>query len=131
MTPAAYTKLTGCAPVLLVKDLSVAVNYYQNMLGFNHVDIFGQPPHFAIVRRDEFRVMLSLADNASHVVPNWTRSKGLWDIYFWVDDVDALYMELVNSGATIDYSLSNKPYGCREFGVRDADDHDLGFGQII
>jgi uncharacterized glyoxalase superfamily protein PhnB len=52
-------------------------------------------------------------------------------MYFWVDDVDALYKEFVERGAKIDYGLCNQPYGCREFGARDIDGHDIGFGQVI
>ena len=52
-------------------------------------------------------------------------------MYFWVDDVDALYEEFVGRGAKIDYGLCDQPYGCREFGTQDIDGHDIGFGQII
>ena len=38
-------------------------------------------------------------------------------MYFWVDDIDALFKEFVERGAKIDYGLCNPPYGCREFGV--------------
>jgi len=56
---------------------------------------------------------------------------GIWNVYFWVDDVDALFAELKGRGAKIDYGLGNKPYGIREFGVQDLDGHDIGFGQPI
>jgi uncharacterized glyoxalase superfamily protein PhnB len=55
----------------------------------------------------------------------------MWNAYFWVDDVDALYQEFVAAGAKIDYGLGNKPYGIREFGIQDLDGHDIGFGQPI
>jgi hypothetical protein len=55
----------------------------------------------------------------------------MWDIYFWVDDVDAIYEELRERGAIIDYHLGVKPYGVKEFGVQDVDDHDIGFGQVL
>jgi uncharacterized glyoxalase superfamily protein PhnB len=52
-------------------------------------------------------------------------------MYFWVDDVDALYKEFVERGAKIDYELCDQPYGCREFGTQDIDGHDIGFGQVV
>ena len=40
-------------------------------------------------------VMVKQIDDHKHIVPRWTVSAGLWDMYFWVDDVDALYKEFV------------------------------------
>jgi hypothetical protein len=74
-------------------------------------------------------VMLKQAEDPQHVVPHWTVSDKLWNIYFWVSDVDALHTELVQRGARIDYGLCDQSYGCREFGVQDLDGHDIGFGQ--
>lgn len=75
--------------------------------------------------------MLSQADRGTHLVPNWRIVDGMWDVYFWVDDVDAIYQELKGRGATIDYELGIKPYGVKEFGVQDLDDHDIAFGQLL
>jgi hypothetical protein len=55
----------------------------------------------------------------------------LCSVYFWVDDVEAMYSELRERGAKIDYELSDKPYGCREFAIQDLDGHDIAFGQCI
>ena len=74
--------------------------------------------------------MVKQIDDDKHIVPHWTVSAGLWDMYFWVDDVDALYLEFVERGAKIDYGLCDQPYGCREFGTQDIDGHDIGFGQV-
>lgn len=41
----------------------------------------------------------------------------------------ALYDELKTRGVTIDYELCDRPYGCREFGIRDLDWYDIAFGQ--
>ena len=76
-------------------------------------------------------VMVKQIEDHKHIVPRWTVSAGLWDMYFWVDDADALYKEFVERGAKIDYGLCDQPYGCREFGTQDIDGHDIGFGQVI
>ena len=65
-----------------------------------------------------------------HIVPHYRVVKGLWNAYFWTDDVDALYAEFTARGATLDYHLDTKDYGVREFGVRDPDGYDLAFGQL-
>ena len=34
-------------------------------------------------------------------------------------------------GAIIDYEPCDQPYGCREFGIKDPDGHDIAFGQDL
>jgi len=124
-------KITGHAPVLLVKDVLNAARYYGEKLGFRAQEFFGEPVNFAILRRDSLALMLGQAEDDGPIVPNWQRSHGLWNVYFWVDDVDAIYAEFQASGAIIDYTLGIKPYGVKEFGVQDLDGYDIAFGQIM
>lgn len=124
-------KLTGSAPVLLVKDVVAAANYYRDKMGFSYERFWGEPPSFVILAHDGMHVMLQQAKDPAHVVPNWTVSPQMWDIYFWVSGVDSLYEEFKERGAIIDYEIGNKDYGCREFGTQDLDGHDIGFGEIL
>ena len=123
-------KLTGSAPIVLVRDVRHAAAYYADKLGFTDCTFYGSPTDFCIARRDNFAVMLALT-NAANIKPNWQVVKGMWNIYFWVDDADALYAEFQASGAIIDYGIGIKPYGVKEFGIRDLDDHDIAFGQLL
>ena len=123
-------KIVGSAPVLLVRDVVAAANHYRDRLGFSYDRLWGHPPNFCMVARDGHVVMLSEAPPEA-VVPHWTVAEKMWDAYFWVDDVDAVYAELQARGATIDYTLAVKPYGVKEFGVQDLDGHDLAFGQVV
>lgn len=122
--------LTG-APVLLVRDVTAAAGYFRDRLGFSYDRFWGDPPGFCMVRRDGNTVMLSQAPPGAVLTPHWRVVRGMWNVYFWVDDVEALYAEFQASGAVIDYELGTKPYGVREFGVRDLDDHDIAFGQLL
>lgn len=124
-------RLTASSPVLLVTDVVAAANHYRDCMGFRYGKFWGEPPNFVILERDEMFVMLRQAEDPSHVRPHWKVADKLWNIYFWVDDVDALHAEFVAQGATIDYGLCDQPYGCREFGTQDLDGHDIGFGQIM
>ncbi len=75
--------------------------------------------------------MLALVKPDHVIVPNWQVVEKMWDVYFWVDDAEAIYAEFQASGAIIDYTLYVAPHGVKEFGVQDLDDHDIAFGQII
>jgi len=65
-----------------------------------------------------------------HFVPNW-KVNGVWNVYFWVTEVDTLFAEFKQRGAKIDYGLEDKPYQVREFGIQDLDGYDIAFGQPI
>ncbi len=123
--------LTTSAPVLLVRDVKASADYFRDCCGFKYDLLWGDPAGFCMVWRDNLCIMLSQTDQADRIVPNWKVVHQMWDAYFWVDDADALHDEFVKAGATIDYGLSDKPYGCREFGIRDSDGHDIAFGQDL
>ena len=65
------------------------------------------------------------------IVPNWRIVDNIWNAYIRVDDADAVYAEVQERGAGIDYTIYDAPHGFREFGVQDPDGHDIAFGQPI
>lgn len=123
--------LTGSAPVLLVRDVVRSAAYYRDSLGFTYDRLWGSPPDFVILRRDGLSLMLNQAPPGHSIVPHWRVNRGMWNVYFWVNDADALLADFRRQGAHIDYEIGDKPYGMREFGVQDLDGYDLGFGQPI
>jgi predicted enzyme related to lactoylglutathione lyase len=122
--------LTGISPVLLVADIERSVAYYRDRLGFDS-DVFGDPPDFATATRDEVTILLALCAEPERIVPNWRIVPNVWNAYVRVDDVDAVYAEVKERGAAIDYTLYDAPHGFREFGVQDPDGHDIAFGQPL
>ncbi len=122
-------KIIGSAPVLLVRDVVAAAEYYRDKLGFQFSRYWGEPACFCMPQRDGHIVMLSEAPKEATLTPHWKVVDKMWNAYFWVDDIDALYEEFKQRGAKIDYELCDQPYGVREFGVQDLDDHDIAFGQ--
>ena len=124
-------RLIGSAPILLVRDVVASANYYRDKVGFNYDRLWGEPPRFCILWRDNFHLMLSQTDDPKAIVPHYKVVENMWNVYFWVDDVKALFDELKGKGATIDYELCDQPYGCREFGIQDLDGYDIAFGQDL
>ena len=127
----AKAKLIGSAPILLVKDVVASANYYRDQVGFAYERLWGEPPGFCILHRDEFHLMLSQVEDPTFIVPHYRAVEKMWNVYFWVDDAKGLYRELRERGATIDYELCEQPYGCLEFGIQDLDGYDIAFGQDL
>jgi hypothetical protein len=124
-------KITASAPILLVKDVVKSAEYFRDKVGFTDQSLYGHPTNFAIIRRDGIALMLSQLGEGQTDIPHWQVVEKMWNVYFWVDDARAIYAEMQNSGAIIDYTLYDTPWGIREFGIQDLDDHDIAFGQVL
>jgi len=122
--------LTGVSPVLLCSDIERTVAYYRDRLGFE-CDVYGDPPNFVVAGRDAATMLFALCTDGGRIVPNWRIVDKVWNAYIRVDDVEAVYAEVQERGAPIDYTLYDAPSGFREFGVQDPDGHDIAFGQPL
>lgn len=122
-------KITGVAPILLVKDVITSSEWYRDKLGFNIVSYYGNPSNFAIIERDYSYLMF--CNFKGDLKPNWKLTKDTSNVYFWVDEVEKLYKEFIERGAKIDFTIHDTPWGTREFGINDLDEYDISFGEII
>jgi uncharacterized glyoxalase superfamily protein PhnB len=124
----AEPKILRGATYLLVADVAATGTYYESVLGFRREYAAGDPPEFAIYSRDGSTVMFRRALDAGLICPK-ERQGGTWDVFHWVQSVDALHEELKGRGATIVYPPTVQAYGMKEFAVRDPTGYVHGFGQ--
>jgi uncharacterized glyoxalase superfamily protein PhnB len=122
--------LTGLAPVLLVTDVRVASEYYRERLGFDVERYDRIPEHYAYARRGHCNLHFARFDGApprpnAEVVP-----PDMFDVYLYVDDVEAFHEEVVGRGADVILPPTNQGYGLREIRVRDPFGYILAFGQL-
>lgn len=123
-------KLTGSAQIFLVKDVLATSDYYREKMGFE-CTLLGEPVQFCIAGRDNHHLMLAQADESDQLNSKAKTIPDMWDAYFWVDDIEALYVELDQRGVIVDYGLKVANYGVKEFGVKDIDGYEIAFGQVI
>lgn len=114
-TKTARTRFEHANPILKVANLAGSVRYYVEKLGFTNADWGGDD--FTCVTRDGAAIYLSEGDQGN---------PGTW-VWLGVEDVEALYDEYRQSGATILQSPKNFPWAC-EMKVGDLDGHVLRFG---
>jgi catechol 2,3-dioxygenase-like lactoylglutathione lyase family enzyme len=118
------------ATVLLVDDVARAFDYYTRQLGFEGHKWEQNPQHYAYVQRGgcyvHFACFSGVAPRPnSEVVP-----PDMFDLYIYVDDVEALHAELVERGADILFAPLDTEYGLREIRVRDPFGYVLAFGKL-
>jgi uncharacterized glyoxalase superfamily protein PhnB len=115
------------APQFVVPDVKKAAEYYRDVLGFEILDFFQDPPVFAMVRRGGVEIHFGRADEPEPFTNSTVRRDGL-DAYIFVDDCDAVYRDLKHRGAVITQPPIDRPYGCREIVVLDCFGFRLAFG---
>lgn len=106
--------------IFAVADVLKSVRFYRDVLGFESEWLWEDPPVHGGVRWGQVHVMFSLQPELSKHVeghPHW----------FEVEDVNALYERHRAAGARIVSEIGNKPWGFREYAVRDLDGYHLRF----
>ena len=106
-------------PELPCDDVPAAVAHYRDVLGFS---INYAQDEIGVMERDEVSLLL-IARTPQH--------GGIGSAYFYVRDVDALYAELVRSGADVQGEPVSQPWGLREFRVLDPNRNRLTFAQTF
>lgn len=104
--------------VIRVRDVRATAEYYRDTLGFTFD--FGDAT-YAVVWRENAAVHLMRGDDERH---------GFY-LFFWVEDVDALYREFAERGADIVAPPETYPYGLREFTVVDCNCTRLQFAMDV
>ena len=119
----------SATPVLGVRDVQAALDYYVARLAFTSVGVYGPEgedgPVYAVLRRGEAQVHLQIRRRNV-----WAAKRDDYErsAYFYVDDVEALHTAFVAAGVLVFQPPTDMPYGLREMVVRDVDGHRLAFG---
>ena len=122
----ALTEVTSLAPQFLVDDLSAAVAYYRDCLGFQTDFVYES--FYAGVSRDGFSIHLKCAAKTLADRVNRRQNEHL-DAYLGVRGIESLFEEMKSNGARILRPLEQRPWGCKDFYVEDLDDYILCFSE--
>jgi uncharacterized glyoxalase superfamily protein PhnB len=114
------------APQFLTTDIPAALAYYKDMLGFECVGTWQDPPVYAIVARDQHAIHFRYAEPPAAGPGKYENE--LLDAYLLVEDADLLYAEFVARGVEFARGLGDMPWGSREFVVKDCDGRLLAIG---
>ena len=114
----AETKFEWISPVFPVSDVPAAVAFYRERLGFDLGWIWGDPPTHANVCRGSVGITFTLEPSDA----------GSSEAYVGLCGVDAYYAELRARDVGLG-ELNDRPYGMRDFAIRDLDGNRLVFGE--
>jgi catechol 2,3-dioxygenase-like lactoylglutathione lyase family enzyme len=123
------SRVRSVTPLFLVSDLQRSIDFYCQKLGYAEPAVHGDPPCFAMMNRDGFDLMLSLADDSAQVRPNGPT--GTLDMYVSVADIAGEIAALERAGVKLDKGPSDTFYEMREIEIIDPDGHRICFAQDI
>lgn len=114
------TGLITMEPVLAVRNVATTAAYYRDVLGFQEVWLWGEPPTHGGANWDGVQVQFSLN-------PALAESADGREIWIRVRNVQSMYALHQEHGAEIVEALEPKPWGVSEYAVRDLNGYRLRF----
>lgn len=116
------------SPQFLVANLQAAIDYYRDKLGFEQQ--IAWQDFYASVARDGAEIHLKCAPCAPGEREN-RRDHDHLDAFILTDELDAVFAEATERGATIRQTLETHPWGTRDFLVMDPDGHIVCFAENV
>jgi len=113
-------KLSYITPEVPVSDLRGSIEYYEQKLGFQTV--MEMPDDYAIMERD---------DVAIHLFQDDARAHSPVGMHIFTHQLDELHAELLERGARISQQIIRKPWGSRDFRVKDESGNELKFTEPV
>jgi len=113
--------LRSSEAILAVADVTATVRFYREVLGFQGEWLWGTPPTFGGVRWGPVHVMFCQQPKLATLVEGHQH-------FFFCHDVNLLRERHRSTGAPVISEIEDKPWGVREYTVRDINGYHLRFG---
>jgi uncharacterized glyoxalase superfamily protein PhnB len=118
--------LSSITPILMVRDVTRAAEYYRDRLGFEIDFLHGNPAFYGSVSRDGVCMHLRFCHDPAFVVMANIEGQLLLATVE-VSNVKALFAEMRERGAEIAMPLTKQAWGGTDFHVRDPDGNVISF----
>ena len=113
--------LTKSTAVLAVTSVKDTADYYCGTLGFKVNWLWEEPPTFGSIGLGKAEIFLCQQTDLAGRIEGHQH-------YFDAEDIEALHAQHRAKGAEIISAIENKPWGSREYTVRDPNGYHLRFG---
>jgi uncharacterized glyoxalase superfamily protein PhnB len=127
MNASAHASIRAITPQFTVPDVVATAEYYRDVWGFTINGYWLDPPVFAIIERDGFRMFFSKAEPDTK--PRTGRVSHGYDVYIDVHGLDAWVELLREKGAQIIDGPDVRVYGQREVVVKDLNGLIIALGE--
>lgn len=122
--------ITGSVPILFVRNVDRAAQFYRDKLGFEIEFLYGAPPFYGAVRRGNARLHLRFVAH-----PNFAALAAMEGSLILasveVDDIRVLFAEFEARGVEFPQRIVKQEWGGTDFHVRDPDGNVISFVQYV
>jgi catechol 2,3-dioxygenase-like lactoylglutathione lyase family enzyme len=121
--------IVAVAPELFVTDINASCDFFTQKLGFSIVFVYGKPPFYAQVKRDQALINLKCVDYPV-IDPALRDRETLLSADMGVATAEAikqLFLEFQSAGVVFHQMLRKEPWGAKTFIVKDPDGNLLLF----
>lgn len=112
--------LKRSVPIFAVRDVKETIAFYKDVLGFAGEWFWGDPIVFGGAQFGDVSAMF-------HQQPEIAQHIEGHEHHYWADEIDELHDRHRAAGAPIVSPIENKPWGIREYTVRDPNGYRLRF----
>lgn len=119
-------QLAAARPVLFVRDVQAAAEFYRDRLGFRVDFLHGSPPFYGSVSRDDATLHLRFVHEPV-LAADTAHEEGLVMAFIEARNVKELYAEYLAAGVDLAQKLTKQAWGGTDFIVRDPDGNTLAF----
>jgi catechol 2,3-dioxygenase-like lactoylglutathione lyase family enzyme len=120
---ASQPKLTSVAAQLFVRDLKASADFFTTKLGFSVDFVYGDPPFYGQVRRDNARLALRHVDEPV-IADDVRQRENLLSASITLTnagEIEELFLAYQAANVAFHQPLRNEPWGAKTFVVRDPD----------
>ena len=118
----------SAVPVIATDDIRKALTYYINVLGFTFDFAYGEPVVYAGVKSGNVEIYFSYDED---IATSIKEQRICPEIFIWLSDADKLFKEHVANGADVIESISDRPWGAKQYVIKDVNGYHLKFAQPL
>jgi catechol 2,3-dioxygenase-like lactoylglutathione lyase family enzyme len=129
-TSASQPEFLRAHPQIFVTSMEQAVAFYRDGLGFSVGYLYGEPPYYGLVVRDEVRLNLRHVDTHPFD-PTVRAAEDLLSVTIVVHDVKALFLGYKEAGIAFHQPYREQSWGAHDFIVADPDGNLIHFASPV
>ena len=121
--------LTSVAPHLYVRDFNASIDFFTTKLGFTIDFVYGEPPFYGEVSRDNAKLALRFVEEPCFVAEIREREHLLSASITLgsADEIKQLYLQFQAFNVPMHQTLQHEPWGAKTFILSDPDGNLLLF----
>ena len=121
-------QIHSAVPVIGTDDIQKSLSYYTEVLGFSPDFEFGDPIVYAGVKSGRAEIYFTYDPEFSNALKERKINP---EIFIWLSDVDSLFNKHVTNGAEVIEPISDRPWGARQYVIKEINGYHLKFAQPL